>query len=1526
MAQAFLVLRQEQAMLQESHTRLAVMRRSPSPVVPLRRAQARWQAASRANLLAQSVSVSPGLSPLSSPLKQRRQLQHGALVMHRQNSDSAETTPEHHRPQTPRGGICRQVATQSALSSSGRHAPSHARTRNSQERSIYAVTTGRELPSQRDLPGLPVNPHTGSVHVTLQSQKVPTVSTGRLQSAPVRSQYPAVSVETSPCLARSQALPSELIANPYSAPAARSRQPGSGLLVKSGSQPSDVTRATSPSASGSIPMQFPAPIVRGAGHPQYSRHTESLDGSAQGVVMPQPMFATPVCRTMVPSSGGRQLSPIPGGNSFEWTARQMCMEQLTALASVDDEEETGDSAETKLKPSRAAPQPGIAGGAPQRQSTVEMSSFAPGSFDSRRSFEEVSKSKHERVDRLRTLVRQNLSNLGKARSELSTLQDLIDRSSLASQEENNAGSSDSTAYTLPSPKNGEAKLKTAPHATDSPSSEDLSAQDDRKSLRKRHRLMEVGRALMSASFNVGSSGIGPRVLRRSANNNTNEKPTSPAQDSETPSAEEGELRRSKTGVWPTASPQRKSGEIDDVDPADFETPDKLTVRSGSVRPLEGDFETPEKEQISRRPSEGRHSELSPPAVKDTDIFDKTLPACFQEDEPSPASPVQVLCRQSRSSLVASRYSRDYSSSGQRNSRLELDGLQDVGPVSPDVADQTEKLIPPRRSSVRFSMPAMKITVTQSHVKLPLPSSETQSIAATVLGSCVYPAVARQLGLKEPATPEHKDRSLTDPPPTNSVSHKAAAFEEALAKMGMTRRNERAATVGRSPMPRPGPEMASRRPQRNDSSVRGDRRWRVDSEEATSTGPPVVRRRERPGTVILMRERYGSESPQVPCKLQVPGRDPYCLGNTRDVSVPRDSEAVVTLDFSRRTETEKVKVVYGPSTYLGLTEADLSDTASEDEEEEEFVMWPSAAWTQLSKRKISSLTQSAPELFDTFRVCRGVKTIVENFRELYCASMASKVHMAATRRSIARQGFLPLEVIRAALGKQRRQACLFFELLDARLLGSDYKRKPLDGHYACVVGAGPIGLRCALELRLLGAEVVVLERRTAFERINRLHLWKWAGDDLKRWGAKVIEPPEKNFGSDPDFLHIGIAELQELLLKVALLFGVQIFFGAEFLGHVPMKGKIGDQEWNILVGTVEGKEQVGPVPPKRLPGVTILIGADGPRGGVAQATGITHQETAGLRREAALGIVANFNCLGTKAEKSRRPFSLARQFYEKVFTDCERVSGVKLENIVCYISSATHYFVMTPTKKSLVDSGVFDPDSRDGDMLRSINGEALSRVVRSIVSYPWKSSDPVLPDEVLDSPATPPMIFDFSKQKRAVDGLRIMESPPNPDGSTEKLFVGLCGDALLEPFWPEGLGVVRGFFAALDVCSAAKVWAETRDDDAAINHFDAAFGQLRSLAAKTRANVCKPDEAAYGLDPASRYRYVQVRSLGANALGLERSSSMPPAPTREQARLGARPDASGDHYSRCPSRSPCPQKHQGAAHSTMDFHKSSTLQF
>lgn len=53
----------------------------------------------------------------------------------------------------------------------------------------------------------------------------------------------------------------------------------------------------------------------------------------------------------------------------------------------------------------------------------------------------------------------------------------------------------------------------------------------------------------------------------------------------------------------------------------------------------------------------------------------------------------------------------------------------------------------------------------------------------------------------------------------------------------------------------------------------------------------------------------------------------------------------------------------------------------------------------------------------------------------------------------------------------------------------------------VLGAGPCGLRTAIELSLLGAEVVVLEKRETFSRNNVLHLWPFTIYDLRSLGAK-----------------------------------------------------------------------------------------------------------------------------------------------------------------------------------------------------------------------------------------------------------------------------------------------------------------------------------------------------------------------------------------------------------------------------------------
>ena len=56
----------------------------------------------------------------------------------------------------------------------------------------------------------------------------------------------------------------------------------------------------------------------------------------------------------------------------------------------------------------------------------------------------------------------------------------------------------------------------------------------------------------------------------------------------------------------------------------------------------------------------------------------------------------------------------------------------------------------------------------------------------------------------------------------------------------------------------------------------------------------------------------------------------------------------------------------------------------------------------------------------------------------------------------------------------------------------------------IVGGGPIGLRCAIELALLGLAVRVVEKRETFSRLNVLHLWDWVELDLIELGVKILD--------------------------------------------------------------------------------------------------------------------------------------------------------------------------------------------------------------------------------------------------------------------------------------------------------------------------------------------------------------------------------------------------------------------------------------
>ena len=77
----------------------------------------------------------------------------------------------------------------------------------------------------------------------------------------------------------------------------------------------------------------------------------------------------------------------------------------------------------------------------------------------------------------------------------------------------------------------------------------------------------------------------------------------------------------------------------------------------------------------------------------------------------------------------------------------------------------------------------------------------------------------------------------------------------------------------------------------------------------------------------------------------------------------------------------------------------------------------------------------------------------------------------------------------------------FNKLEKKGKHKDYDGKPCAKLNVLVVGAGPVGLRMAIEAAYLGGKVSVVEKRDSFSRNNVLHLWPFLISDLKALGVK-----------------------------------------------------------------------------------------------------------------------------------------------------------------------------------------------------------------------------------------------------------------------------------------------------------------------------------------------------------------------------------------------------------------------------------------
>ncbi|XP_055677351.1 F-actin-monooxygenase Mical isoform X1 [Lutzomyia longipalpis] len=433
----------------------------------------------------------------------------------------------------------------------------------------------------------------------------------------------------------------------------------------------------------------------------------------------------------------------------------------------------------------------------------------------------------------------------------------------------------------------------------------------------------------------------------------------------------------------------------------------------------------------------------------------------------------------------------------------------------------------------------------------------------------------------------------------------------------------------------------------------------------------------------------------------------------------------------------------------------------------------------------------------------------------------------------------------------------------------------NGIRVLVIGAGPCGLRTAIEAQLLGAKVVVVEKRDRISRNNVLHLWPFVITDLRNLGAKKFYG--KFCAGSID--HISIRQLQCILLKVALLLGVEVHEGVSFVKLIEPKDGCG---WRAQVSPEDHAVSHYEF--------DALIGADGKRNTLE---GFVRKE---FRGKLAIAITANFINKRTEAEAKVEEISgVAFIFNQSFFKELYYRTGIDLENIV-YYKDETHYFVMTAKKMSLIDKGVIIQDSADPAELLSpsnVNTDKLLDYAREAAEFSTKYQMPNLEFAVNHYGKPDVAMFDFTSMFQAENSSRVCVR------KNYRLLQCLVGDSLLEPFWPTGSGCARGFLSSMDAAYAIKLFANPRNSCLAVL---AQRESLYRLLGQTTPENLNRDIMAYTLDPSTRYpnlnkTLVQVQQvemlldaddetiyqqtfMDTNAI-----SAVPDAPVRRKRRTG-----------------------------------------
>ena len=383
----------------------------------------------------------------------------------------------------------------------------------------------------------------------------------------------------------------------------------------------------------------------------------------------------------------------------------------------------------------------------------------------------------------------------------------------------------------------------------------------------------------------------------------------------------------------------------------------------------------------------------------------------------------------------------------------------------------------------------------------------------------------------------------------------------------------------------------------------------------------------------------------------------------------------------------------------------------------------------------------------------------------------------------------------------------------------------------IIGAGPIGLRMAVEGLLLGAEVHVIEKRTSFTRNNVAHLWHFTIEDFKMLGVKKL------YGGfcAGNINHISIRRVQCIFLQISLILGVQFHSPLEYVDIIePDEG--GKHKWRL--------ELDQPGHPVAKLDFDFIIAADGAR--TKFRTLIPHTIRPG---KLCLGITANFVNMRTQKEMEVQSIAGVAAIYDQqFFRSLKSEKDIELENIV-YYKDDTHYFVMTARKKNLLAKKVFVTDGKElGDLCRreNIDYPMLIEYVKEVNDF----ATGLELDFYIKKNGRPDVsLFDFSRRAVSTNACRMFQR----HGAT--MTVLLIGDSLIEPFWPLGTGLALGVLTVLDAAWFIKGFAEAVLSPLELIVYRESLFKLLNSEFNSN-NLLKPF-SNYTIDPSTRYPNFQL---------------------------------------------------------------------